>query len=109
LRLLLDENLSPRLARALSVAFPESAHVSEVGLSAANDLAIWNYARLNHFMIVTKDDDFESLALVRGAPPKVIIVRAGNTSSADILALLSASAARITTFAGHASEALLVI
>jgi hypothetical protein len=37
-RLLFEENLSPRLVDALSDEFPGSTHVREVGLEAAEDL-----------------------------------------------------------------------
>lgn len=45
MKLLLDENLSFRLVRALQPYFPESKHVKELGLSGADDLTIWEYAR----------------------------------------------------------------
>jgi predicted nuclease of predicted toxin-antitoxin system len=43
-RLLLDENLSPRLVRVLTDLFPGSTHVRDVGLSRATDDAVWTYA-----------------------------------------------------------------
>ncbi len=48
-RLLFDANLSPRLAALLRDVFPGSAHVSDVGHLAADDLTIWNHARDNGF------------------------------------------------------------
>jgi predicted nuclease of predicted toxin-antitoxin system len=40
-RLLLDENLSPRLARDLAASFPDSAHVRDVALKGQSDHQIW--------------------------------------------------------------------
>jgi hypothetical protein len=40
-RLLLDQNLSPRLLTALGDLFPGSTHVREVGLQAADDDSVW--------------------------------------------------------------------
>jgi hypothetical protein len=40
-KLLLDQNLSPRLARALSAVCPGSTHVGDVGLQAAGDDTVW--------------------------------------------------------------------
>jgi predicted nuclease of predicted toxin-antitoxin system len=34
MKLLLDENLSPKLARSLQALFPGSAHVEETGFAA---------------------------------------------------------------------------
>ena len=38
MKLLFDENLSPRLALRLADLFPDSTHVQEIGLKAAADL-----------------------------------------------------------------------
>ena len=43
MRRLLDENLSPRLARALADLCPGSIHVRDVGLAAASDDEVWTY------------------------------------------------------------------
>ena len=69
-RLLFDENLAVRLSRDLASAFPGSVHVSQVGLRGAGDLAIWDYACANSLMLVTKDQDFHVLSVLRGHPPK---------------------------------------
>jgi hypothetical protein len=44
-KLLIDENPSPRLRRLLADAYPESAHVRDVGLRGADDHRRWMYAR----------------------------------------------------------------
>jgi len=46
MKLLLDENLSPKLARAVADLFPDSLHVEECGLGGASDEAIWQFARV---------------------------------------------------------------
>jgi predicted nuclease of predicted toxin-antitoxin system len=43
-----------------------------------SDLQIWNYAKQNNLIIVTKDADFSLKALIEGTPPKVIHIRFGN-------------------------------
>ena len=68
MKLLFDENLSPRLVGQLSDVFPNSGHVADLGLATACDSEIWEFAKIQGFTIVTKDDDFENLALVFGAP-----------------------------------------
>jgi predicted nuclease of predicted toxin-antitoxin system len=86
--LLFDENLSPRLADRLVDIYPGSTHVSHVGLDQALDKAVWDYARQNDFMIVTKDADFSEMSLVSGFPPKIIWIRRGNCSTRDIETIL---------------------
>ena len=44
MKLLFDENLSPKLVRLLEDFFPNSKHVRDVGLEAADDLLVWQYA-----------------------------------------------------------------
>ncbi|MEQ8329373.1 MAG: DUF5615 family PIN-like protein [Longimicrobiales bacterium] len=98
MKLLLDENLPPRLAAVLSESFPGSLHVSRVGLSASVDEEIWEFARANDFALVSKDSDFQQLSFVRGHPPKIIWIRRGNCSVADLEHLLLASVDVIREF-----------
>jgi len=44
MKLLLDENLSRRLVPFLLTAYPESTQVVLVGLEAAEDARVWDYA-----------------------------------------------------------------
>ncbi len=46
MKLLFDQNLSPRLVARLADCYPGSAHVSEVGLDRALDVEVWEFARL---------------------------------------------------------------
>lgn len=58
MRLLLDQNLSPRVLTVLADLYPGSTHVREVGLQAADDDTIWRYAAEHGLAIVSKDADF---------------------------------------------------
>ena len=49
MKLLFDENLSPRLVPALSDLFPESAHVDRLGLGSKPDPVIWEYAKTHGY------------------------------------------------------------
>jgi predicted nuclease of predicted toxin-antitoxin system len=80
-KLLFDENLSPKLPRLLADLFPGSLHVRDVGLKATDDPVVWDYAKDNDFMIVSKDADMHDLSLVFGNPPKVVWLRLGNCST----------------------------
>lgn len=107
--LLLDENLSPRLVNCLSSQFPGSIHVRDAGLKGQSDERIWSFAAKNGFIIATKDDDFRSLSLLLGAPPKVIWLVVGNTCTAEILRILLTSATAIDTFIAEPTTALLTL
>lgn len=99
MRLLFDENISYRIVKQLINIFPESLHVSRIGVSLPiSDLIIWEYAKKNDFVIVSFDEDFESLANLYGFPPKVVILRLGNSSTKIIASVLTSKASDIENF-----------
>ncbi len=59
--------------------------------------------------IVTKDTDFLDLSMLRGAPPKVVLLHTGNVPTSHIATLLRAHAAHIATFVADPIEAILFI
>jgi predicted nuclease of predicted toxin-antitoxin system len=88
MKLLFDQNLSPRLVERLASTFPESAHVETLGLGKELDKIVWTYARENGFVIVTKDVDFSELGLLSGFPPKIVWIRRGNCATREIEQML---------------------
>jgi hypothetical protein len=66
-KLLLDQNLSPRLLQELSVLYTGSTHVRDVGLDRADDESVWRYAAAHTFVIVTKDADFRQRSFLQSA------------------------------------------
>jgi predicted nuclease of predicted toxin-antitoxin system len=84
MKLLFDQNLSPRLVSRLADLYPHSDHVYPLGLDHVPDQEVYEYARREGFLLVTKDADFSDLCLLRGFPPKVIWIRRGNCSTAAI-------------------------
>ena len=109
MKLLFDENLAPRLVTLLADLFPGSVHVGDVGLASADDRAVWDFARANGFTILSKDADFRQMSFVYGSPPKVVWLRVGNRSTADIEAIVRARAADLDTFATDDVAAMLVV
>ena len=91
MKLLFDENLSPRLVEHLSDRFPQSVHVRDVGLASATDEEVWNFAKGEGFTIASKDEDFHQRSFLYGAPPKVVWIRRGNCSTNEVTAVLRAS------------------
>ncbi len=88
MKLLYDQNLSPRLVDRLADLYPNSRHVYEIGLDRSDDSILWNYAQQHDFIIATRDADFNDISLIRGFPPKVVWVRRGNCSTRDIETML---------------------
>ena len=98
MKLLFDENLSPRLVESLRDIYPDSKHVSGVELGAADDSAIWEYAKIHGFAIVSKDSDFAERGVLEDDPPKVIWIRLGNCSSTEIERQLRAACDIVRAF-----------
>jgi predicted nuclease of predicted toxin-antitoxin system len=109
MKLLFDQNLSHKLAWAIADLFPDSLHVRAVGLTAADDSLIWNYAKGNGFMIVSKDSDFYQMSLLYGHPPKVVWIRRGNCSTADVEAIIRQRFNDIKIFYEDAYESFLIL
>ena len=99
MKLLFDENLSAKLCRQLKELFPGSTQVKLIGLEQADDKAIWEYAKLGGFAIVTQDADFAEMRGLYGQPPQVIWLKCGNQEAACIEKLLRRSSTRIQKFA----------
>jgi predicted nuclease of predicted toxin-antitoxin system len=76
--------------------------VKDVGLIAADDITVWNYAKSNDLMIVSKDSDFYQRSILLGHPPKVIWIRRGNCSTTDIEEILRNHFLDIDKFANDA-------
>ncbi len=66
MKLLFDNNLSHKLVERLADLYPGSSHVMLEGLDQAEDHAIWDLAKANGFIIVTKDSDFNELSIMKG-------------------------------------------
>ncbi len=109
MKLLFDQNLSPRLTRLLGDLYPGSIHVREVGLREAEDSTIWEYAKQNNFVVISKDSDFQARSLLYGNPPKFIWLRAGNCSVRSIEELLRKYSVTIHTFALDPEKAHLIL
>jgi predicted nuclease of predicted toxin-antitoxin system len=109
MKLLFDQNLSPKLVHRLADLFPSSSHVQTLGLDSADDDELWEHALLHGFAIVTKDADYHNLSVVRGNPPKVIWLQLGNCSTAQVEAEFRSSFAEITLFESDPSVGTLIL
>jgi predicted nuclease of predicted toxin-antitoxin system len=62
-------------------------HVFDLG-DDLPDRAIWEYARLNDLVIVTKDSDFSDWVMFADPPPRVIHFRTGNLRLRELKVLV---------------------
>lgn len=98
MKLLLDNNLSPKLVARLEPLYPGTNHVALLGLDRATDLDVWDHAGQNNYCLVTKGSDFNEILASRGFPPRVIWIRLGNCTTSEIFTLLDAHRGTILEF-----------
>jgi predicted nuclease of predicted toxin-antitoxin system len=110
MKLLLDENLSDRIIHRIVDLYPDSEHVKTLALTNTDDGIIWEYAKANGFVIVSKDADFHQRSLLYGHPPKFIYLRIGNSSTSKVVQVLRDNFDIIVQFGGkRESESILVL
>jgi len=73
-KFLIDENLPKTLKLQTNDKF---IHVCNLD-KQMTDSEIWEYAKQNDCIIITKDTDFFERIILLGTPPKIIWIRLGN-------------------------------
>ncbi len=71
-KLLLDENLSDKIVPKIIDLYPNSTHVKALGLTNTDDSIIWDYAKENDYVIVSKDSDFHQRSILYGLSINVV-------------------------------------
>lgn len=88
MKLLFDQNISPRILNKLPNDFSECQQVRFAGLEDASDNEIFEFAKVNDFAIVTFDFDFVDLNAIRGTPPKIVYLNTGNLNTHNVTDLI---------------------
>ncbi len=111
MKLLIDENLSPKLPRLLAFQYPNSIHVEDVQLKSTPDELIWKYAYQHEYVILTRDADYLEIAQRignRAAGPKAIQLMIPNYPNRAIVAMLELERYRIERFEFSLSHVLVL-
>jgi predicted nuclease of predicted toxin-antitoxin system len=109
LKLLVDENLPPRLVHDLADLLPDSAHVSSLGFGSAPRYCHLGVRKGAWVAFLTKDKDFANLSIAWGAPPKVILLQTGNCSTTRLIEIIRNNAIRFSDFEGETRRSLLIL
>lgn len=109
MKLLLDKNLSDRIVYRIIDLYPSSEHVKTLALTNTEDGIIWEYAKANDFVIVSKDSDFHQRSLLYSHPPKFVYIQAGNCPTSKIVQVLRDNFDTIIQFGHRESESILVL
>ena len=82
MKLLFDQNISPRILKNLPSEFSTCRQVRFVGLE------VFKFAKINEYTIVTFDSDFVDINTLHGTPPKVIYLNTGNLTTQNVSDLI---------------------
>lgn len=86
----IDAQMSPAIAAWISSnSSVHAVAIRALGLRDAEDKDIFQAARRENAIVMTKDNDFVLLLDRLGAPPQVIWVTCGNTSNARLKEILT--------------------
>ncbi|MBA3704647.1 MAG: DUF5615 family PIN-like protein [Bacteroidetes bacterium] len=109
MNLLFDQNISFKVPKRIQDIFPGAKHLSDLRLEGSKDIDIWEFAKNNNYCIVTYDWDFIDISTLKGFPPKIILLRIGNTSTDNIISKIQADSKLITEFINSPDLAFLEI
>jgi len=109
MKLLFDQNLPAGLVGRLADLYPGSSHVKSLGMDRHADASIWEYARDQGYVIVSKDADFQQRSLLFGAPPKFVWLRVGNCPSSKVESLLRTYSIALHTFEADQEQSYLIV
>ncbi len=85
-----DAHLSPAIATWINNTFGITAFaLRDVGLRDAEDFEIFEAAKAQGVILMTKDSDFVDLVDRLGTPPQIIWLTCGNTSNARLQEILT--------------------
>ena len=86
----IDAHLSPAIATWITMTFSITAiALRDLGLRDAEDPEIFEKAKAQDVILMTKDSDFVDLVDRLGSPPQIIWLTCGNTSNAELRRILS--------------------
>jgi predicted nuclease of predicted toxin-antitoxin system len=92
---LVDNQLPLALARFLEAQGHQAAHVLDLGLELADDLAVWEQAAAQGMVLVSKNEDFLYLANRPEPGAALVWVRLPNCRNAVLLAVFAAALPRL--------------
>lgn len=92
MKIWVDAQLPPTLADWITTTFGlEAAALRALSLRDAKDIEIFEAARTENAVIMTKDSDFVDLVCRLGSPPQILWLTCGNVTNRNLRRLLTAT------------------
>lgn len=105
MKFIVDTQLPPRLATFLSEKGHDSIHTTHFSEGhLLTDEEIIQIAQQQGRTVVTKDADFSDYFLLKGSPPKVLLIEFGNISNQELIHLFEQHLFEVITAFDEGSE-----
>jgi len=82
---IVDAQLPPALARILTAEGYSAEHVTDFAPGDTPDSVLWDRANEMSAILISKDEDFSEMALMRDPSPVIVWLRIGNTLKRDLI------------------------
>lgn len=96
MKFLVDNQLPMALVRFFAEQGHVCEHVLDLKMETATDAEIWRYAALNGMVVISKDDDFVTIARTSASKGQLIYVRLGNCRNQILVAAFQEFLPQIT-------------
>lgn len=91
MKFLVDQQLPPLLVSFLVSKGHEARHIQDLQLGQAKDTLIWDCARRNNMVLISKDEDFADIGMLQPQAVPVIWIRVGNCRNEVLLRIMEAA------------------
>jgi len=92
MKIWIDAQPPPALANWLTATFNlEAVALRDLSLRDGQDIEIFEAARVENVVIMTKDSDFIDLVCRLGTPPQILWLTCGNVTNRNLRQLLTAT------------------
>lgn len=95
-RFLVDNQLPTAVVRWLESKDCRAEHVLTLDMAQSRDEVIWEWAIQSRAVIVSKDEDFAQMTVVRPEPVQVVWLRLGNCRTPTLLAVMERAWSDVT-------------
>lgn len=99
LKVIIDTHLPPSLVKILRKYKVDAIHTTDFPNGhLLNDAAIIKIAVAQHRIIITKDHDFFENFIVKGTPPKILLLETGNIKNSTLFKIFEDNISEIIKY-----------
>lgn len=110
LKFIVDTQLPPSLASKLLKAGLDAVHTTNYPNGhLMNDKEIRKVAVAENRIIISKDSDFYDYFILKGIPPKILLIELGNISNAQLFSIINTNISEIVNLFENKNASLVML